>query len=61
MIKSHGLACGEAAGGCGGGRAGGSGSGGSDRIGDNLAKIEFLLKNIVLGHFLLNFDNFRTF
>ena len=60
-------ACGEAAGGGGraaaaaGGRAVGGGSGGSDRIGNDLAKIDFLLKNAVLVQFLTNFDHFRTF
>ena len=44
-----------------GGRAGGGGWGGSDRIGADLTKINFLLKNAVFGQFLTNFDHFRTF
>ena len=33
------------------GRSDGGGSDGSDRIGNDLAKIDFFMKNAVLGHF----------
>ena len=50
MIKNHGRPAvrprsAAAAGGQAGGRAIGGGSGGSDRIGNDLAKMYFLLKN----------------
>ena len=48
-----------AAGGGGGGRAVGGGSGGSDRIGNDLAKMHFLLKNVVSGSFLAHFGPSR--
>ena len=46
---SHGRAAEDAGRGGGGGRAGGGGSGGSDRIGADLTKIDFLMKNVVFG------------
>ena len=63
MIKNHGRPAvrPRSAGGGGGRAGGGGGSGGSDRIGNDLAKIDFLLKNTVLGRFLTNFGHFRTF
>ena len=54
-------ACGEAAVGGRRRRAVGGGSGGSDRIGNDLAKIDFLLKKYVLGQFVVNFGHFWTF
>ena len=50
MIKNHGRpAVRPRSAAAAGGRAVGGGSGGSDRIGNDLAKIDFLLKNAVFG------------
>ena len=48
MIKNHGRSAMRPWAAAAGRQAVGSGSGGSDRIGDDLAKIDLLLKSIVL-------------
>ena len=62
IIKSHGPPAMRPRAAGGGRRVGvGGGSGGSDRIGADLTKTYFLMKNAVFGQFSFNFGHFWTF